>query len=81
MPTLILLNFLVHQGPESVMMNQTVHKFLDFLILFLPHQSNVMDHSGVLVINYIYKNKEPCLYVHKKTSKRISRSSNLSLSK
>ena len=35
-------------------------------ILFLPHQRNVMDHSWVLAMNHICKNKKPCLYVHKK---------------
>ena len=29
-PTLILLNFQVYQAPESVMMSQMVHYFLDF---------------------------------------------------
>ena len=50
-------------------------------ILFLPHQRNVMDHSWVLAMNHICKNKKPCLYVHKETSKKLSRPSNLSLGK
>ena len=35
-------------------------------ILFLPIQSNVMDHSWLLAIDHICKNKKPRLYVHKK---------------
>ena len=50
-------------------------------ILFLPHQRNVMDHSWVLAMNHICKNKKPCLYVHKKNSKKLSRPSNPSLGK
>ena len=50
-------------------------------ILFLPHQSNVMDHRWVLAMSHICKYKELCLYVHKKTSKKLSRPSNPSLGK
>ena len=54
------------------------------LILFLPHkaiQSNVMDHSWALAMNHICKNKEPCFYAHKKTSKKLSRPPKYSLGK
>ena len=50
-------------------------------ILFLPHQSNVIDHSWPLSMDQICKNKKPCLYVLKKTSAKLSRPSNLSLGK
>ena len=50
-------------------------------ILFLLHQRDVMDHSWVLAMNHICENKKPFLYVHKKTSKRLSRPSNPSLGK
>ena len=50
-------------------------------ILFLPHQSNVMDHSWPLAMDHICKNKKPCLYVHKRTSTKLSRPSNPSLGK
>ena len=35
-------------------------------ILFLLHQSNVKDHSCLLAMDYIRKNKKQCLYMHKK---------------
>ena len=50
-------------------------------ILFLPHQSNVIDHSWPLAMDHICKNKNPYLYVHKKTSAKLSRPSNPSLGK
>ena len=50
-------------------------------ILFLSHQRNVMDHSWVLAMNHICKNKNSCLYVHKKTGKKLSRPSNPLLGK
>ena len=37
------------------------------LILFLPHQSNVIDHSWPVAMSHICKNKKLCLYVHEKT--------------
>ena len=40
-------------------------------ILFLPHQRNVMDHSWLLAMNHICKNKKPYLYVHKKIAKNF----------
>ena len=36
------------------------------LILFLRHQSDVMNHSWPLAMDHICKNKKPCLHVHKK---------------
>ena len=50
-------------------------------VLFLPHQSNVMSHSWPLAMDHICKNKKPCLYVHKKTSAKLSQPSNPSLGK
>ena len=40
-------------------------------ILFLPHQSNVMNHRWVLAMNHICKNKKPYLYVQKKLAKNF----------
>ena len=48
-------------------------------ILFLPHQNNIIDHRWPLAMDHICKNKEPCVYVHKKTSRKLSRPSNPSL--
>ena len=45
-------------------------------ILFLRHQSNIMDHSGLLATEHVCKNKKPHLYVHKKTTTKLSRPSN-----
>ena len=50
-------------------------------ILFLSHQSNVIDHSWPITMDHICKNKKPCLYVHKKASAKLSRPSNFSLGK
>ena len=50
-------------------------------ILFLMHQRNAMDDRWVIAMNRICKNKKSCLYVHKKTSKKLSRPSNPSLGK
>ena len=50
-------------------------------ILFLPHQTNAMDHSWLFTMDHICKNKKPCLYVHKKTSTKLCRPSNPSLGK
>ena len=35
-------------------------------ILFLPHQSNLIDYSWSLAMGHICKNKRSCLYVHEK---------------
>ena len=48
-------------------------------ILFLLHQNNIIDHRWPLAMDHICKNKEPCVYVHKKTSRKLSRPSNPSL--
>ena len=53
------------------MMNQRVHSFWFGSILFLPDQSNIMDHSCVVAMSHICKNKEPCLYAHKKLANRF----------
>ena len=50
-------------------------------LLFLPLQSNVIVHSWPLSIDHICKNKKPRLYVLKKTSAKLYRSSILSLGK
>ena len=50
-------------------------------ILFIPHQSNVMGYSWLLAMNYICKNKQPSLYVHKKTNVKLSRPSDSLLGK
>ena len=50
-------------------------------LLFLPLQSNAIVHSWPLSIDHIFKNKKPRLYVLKKTSAKLYRSSILSLGK
>ena len=50
-------------------------------ILFLQHQSNVMDHSWLLAKSHICKDKKLCLYVHKKNSTKLFWSCNSSLDK
>ena len=42
MPTLISLNFQDYQAPESVMMSQKVHYFLD---MSLPYFSHIKEMS------------------------------------
>ena len=64
MPTLILLHRQIYQAPESVVMKHRVH--YRPTILFLTHQSNVIDCSLLLARNHISKNVKPCSYVHKK---------------
>ena len=73
------LKSIKHQRVRCWPGGQTI--FLKWAFLFLPHQNNVMDHSWVVAMNHICKNKKPYLYVHKKTSKKLSRPSNLSLGK
>ena len=65
MPTLILLNFEVYQDRECD--DELEGTLLSWFvtILFLPYQNSVMDHSWVLAMNHIYKNKEPCLIKNK----------------
>ena len=48
-------------------------------LLFLPLQSNLIDHSWPLSMDHICKNKKLRLYVLKKTSAKLSMPSNLSL--
>ena len=50
-------------------------------ILFLPHQSNAIDHCWPLAMDHICKNKKLCLYVHKTSSTKLSRPSNPLLGK
>ena len=64
MPTLILLHRQIYQAPKSVVMKHRVH--YRPTILFLTHQSNVIDCSLLLARNHISKNVKPCSYVHKK---------------
>ena len=51
------------------------------LTFFLPHQSNVMDHSWPLSMDHMSKNRKPCLYVHNKSITRLPRPSNPSVGK
>ena len=69
MPTLILLHRQIYQAPESVVMKHRVH--YRPTILFLTHQSNVIDCSLPLARNHISKNVKPCSYVHKKNQHKI----------
>ena len=74
MPTLIFLKLQIYQTPESVIMNHRVHYFpgLDTIfILFLPHQSSVIDYSWLLAMDHIYKNNKPHLYEHKKIAQNL----------
>ena len=70
MPTLILLHRQIYQAPESVVMKHRVH--YRPTILFLTHQSNVIDCSLPLARNHISKNVKPCSYVDKKTSTKLA---------
>ena len=64
--TLILLNFQVYQASESVMMKQRVQLFSSFgPILFLLHQSKVMDHSWVLAVK-----KQRAVFISTKKTKQ-----------
>ena len=64
MPTLILLISQVYQAPECDDDSEGTLFSWFGPFLFLPNQRNVMDHSWVLAMNHIYKNKKPCLHVH-----------------
>ena len=78
MLTLILLNSQVYQAPESVIMNHRVQHFHELRPYFYLIKA---DHSWLLTLDHICKNKKPCLYVHKETNTKLSRPSNPSLDK
>ena len=83
MPTLILLNPQVYHAPESVIMNQKVHYFLDLRLSYFCHIKEMScitaDHLQWTI--YGKTKSRGKTKSHKKTSANISRLSNPSLGK
>ena len=82
MTTLISLNFQVYQAPESVMMTQKVHYFLDLGLSYLYRIKGMSWITAEYLQWTIYVKTKKYVYMYiKKTSKKISRPSNPSLGK
>ena len=82
MPTVISLNFQVYQSPESVMMTQRVHYFLDLGLSYFHHIKGMSWITAEYLQLTIYVKTKSHVYMYlKKTSKKLSRPSNPSLGK
>ena len=81
MPTHKLLNFQVYQAPDSVMMNQRVHYFLDLGLSYFYHIKAMSWITAEYLQWTIYVKTKSRVYVNRKTSKKLSRPSNPSLGK
>ena len=76
--TLILLNIQAYQAPESVMINQRVHYFLDLGLSYFYRIKEIWRITAEYLQWTIYK----MVYTYlKKIDKKLSRPSNPSLGK